>query len=121
MKKINFRIQRNNNLNDIYVEDIAGPGNGRHKYSISTVKEPSTVLLYLQYQEGPRNEEGSICGILDQDLLEIVRHRLQCFQAGPYATRENAWALTHIEEALGWMNKRTEDRAERGVLGTMEK
>ena len=30
-------------------------------------------------------------------------------------------SLTHIEEALMWMNKRAEDRAERGVLGTMNK
>ena len=29
--------------------------------------------------------------------------------------------LTHIEEALMWMNKRVEDRAERGVLGTNAK
>lgn len=129
MKKINFRIQRNNNLNDIYVKDVAGPGNGRHEYSIvkaGTDIEDShgtlkNFLLDIQYQCGPRNEEGSTHGILDQDLLEIVRHRLQCFQAGPYATRENALALTHIEEALMWMSKRADDRAERGVLGTMEK
>ena len=120
MKKINFRIQRNNNLNDIYVEDIAGPGNGRHFYTIANA-ETKVAMLDIQFQEGARKEKDSKLGILDQDLLEIVRHRLQCFQAGPYATRENALALTHIEEALGWMNKRTEDRAERGVLGTMEK
>lgn len=34
MDKINFRIQRNGNLNDILVEDVAGPGNGRHNYVI---------------------------------------------------------------------------------------
>lgn len=121
MEKIRYRIQRWNNLNDIYVEDIPGPGNGRHHYSISTVSEPSEVLLDIHYQCGARNEEGSIPGVLDQDLLEIVRHRLQCFQKGEYATRENACALTHIEEALMWMSKRTNDRAERGVLGTMNK
>ena len=54
-------------------------------------------------------------------ILEIVRDRLKGFQSGPMATRENACALTHIEEALMWMNKRVEDRIERGVLGTMEK
>jgi hypothetical protein len=59
--------------------------------------------------------------VLDTDLLEIVRHRLQCFQEGDFKTRENAIALTHIEEALLWMNKRVEDRIERNVLGTMNK
>ena len=72
-------------------------------------------------QNGARKERLSIDGILDTDLLEIVRHRLQCFQQGEFATRENACALTHIEEALMWMNKRVEDRIERGVLGTNNK
>ncbi len=121
MEKINFRIQRQDNLNDVYVEDVPGPGNGRHHYSISTASEPSTVLLDIHFQEGARNMEGSIPGVLDQDLLEIVRSRLQYFQKGDYATRENACALTHIEEALMWMSKRANDRAERGVLGTMKK
>ena len=31
---------------------------------------------------------------------------------------ENACALTHIEEALMWLNRRVEDRITRGVLGT---
>lgn len=121
MEKINYRIQRHNNLNDVYVDDVAGPGNGRHRYSISTANEPSEILLNVQFQEGARNEAGSKPGVLDADLLEIVRNRLQHFQKGEYATRENACALTHIEEALMWMAKRSDDRAERGVLGTMNK
>ena len=120
-EKINFRIQRNDNLNDIYVENIVGPGNGRHKYVITKKNKPEEVLLEIQYQCGARKDENSVSGILDQDLLEIVRSRLQFFQKGEYATRENACALTHIEEALMWMAKRANDRAERGVLGTMNK
>lgn len=119
MKEINFRIQRRNNLNKVFVEDIVGAGNGRHKYSISD--NEGNELMELQYQQGARFSEGAIKGILDQDLLEIVRHRLQCFQEGDYRTRENACALTHIEEALMWMAKRADDRDERGVLGTMNK
>lgn len=75
----------------------------------------------IKFQKGPRKEATSQHGVLDTDLLEIVRHRLQCFQAGEFATRENAIALTHIEEALLWMNKRVEDRIERNVLGTYNK
>lgn len=119
MKKINLRIQRRNNLNDVYVKDEPGAGNGRHRYAVED--EKGNLLLGVQFQEGARKEDGSIRGVLDSDLVEIVRHRLQCFQAGEYATRENAVALTHIEEALMWMAKRADDRAERGVLGTMNK
>ena len=75
----------------------------------------------IQFQNGARKEENSIHGVLDTDLLEIVRDRLKAFQEGQFATRENAIALTHIEEALMWMNRRVEDRIERNVLGTNNK
>ena len=117
---LNFRIQREDNLNNIVFEDIAGPGNGRHHYQIfkneQTIVEPEP-LLDIQFQCGARNEDGSVSGVLDQDLLEIVRHRLQCFQQGEFSSRESALALTCIEEALMWLNTRQCDRKERGVLG----
>lgn len=120
-------IQKRNNLNEVIRVDEPGAGNACHEYMIQRrvfpVGEAEQVvpIANIQFQHGPRNEEGSTTGVLDQDLLEIVRDRLKAFQTGDYATRENACALTHIEEALMWMNKRAEDRAERGVLGTMKK
>lgn len=117
-EKLNLRIQRTDNLNDVYYEDEVGPGNGYHNY---TVKRDGETLLAVQFQNGPRNVEGSIPGVVEADLIEIVRHRLQCFQKGEFATRENACALTHLEEALMWMNKRTADRKEKGTLGTYKK
>lgn len=78
-------------------------------------------MITIQFQCGPRKEDGSCYGVIDSDLLEIVRYRLQCFQAGLFASRENAVALTHIEESLMWLNIRVEDRIERNVLGTYNK
>ena len=114
-------IQKRENLNDVFVCDEPGNGGANHKYSISSVSEPSDIYAVVQFQNGARKLPDSIHGILDTDLLEIVRHRLQAFQKGQFATRENAIALTHIEEALLWMNKRVEDRVERNVLGTNNK
>lgn len=120
-------IQKRNNLNEIFVDPEVGPGNGRHIYFIQReefpVGQPKQMISIaeIKFQKGARNDPGSVSGVLDGDLLEIVRDRLKAFQAGEYATRENACALTHIEEALMWMNKRAEDRAERNVLGTMKK
>lgn len=117
-------IQKRNNLNEVCRVDEPGAGNACHEYMIQCrlfpVAKPEQVvpIATIRFQHGPRNEEGSTTGVLDNDLLEIVRDRLKAFQTGAYATRENACALTHIEEALMWMNKRAEDRAERGVLGT---
>ena len=118
VKTVSYRIQRQNNLNTVMYEAIDGPGGAYHKYYVG---RGDKIITEIQFQKGPRNEEGSVAGVVEGDLLEIVRHRLQCFQAGPYATRENACALTHIEEALMWIAKRADDRAERGVLGTMNK
>lgn len=128
MEKLNT-IQKREKLNDVYVVDENGNGGANHKYVIqkdelvdgATSKHEVTTLAMIQFQNGARKEENSIHGVIDTDLLEIVRHRLQCFQAGPYSSRENACALTHIEEALMWLNRRVEDRIERNVLGTMNK
>lgn len=116
-------IQKRNNLNEVWRMGELGPGGAYHHYIVyhSLDAERDETKTEIKFQKGPRNVEGSISGVLDSDLLEIVRDRLQHFQKGEFATRENACALTHIEEALMWMNKRVEDRAERNVLGTYNK
>ena len=53
-------------------------------------------------------------------LLAILIDRLQSFQAGPYACRENALALTKLEEAQHWLQARTKARMARGVEGTSQ-
>ena len=113
-------IQKRENLNIVCKALETGPGGGFHDYSVVRA-DTNESLLKVAFQKGPRKDPEARHGVLDSDLMEIVRDRLKAFQAGPYATRENALALTHIEEALLWMNKRTEDRIERNVLGTMEK
>lgn len=113
-------IQKRNKLNAVYRFGDVGPGNAFHMYKVFRTDAPVEVES-ITFQKGPREGENSQTGVLDVDLLEIVRDRLKCFQSGDYACRENGRALTHIEEALLWLNKRTEDRTERGVLGTEEK
>jgi hypothetical protein len=118
-------IQKREKLNNVYIADEKGNGGAHHKYVIHNVNQDAPdgdiIACEIQFQNGARKLPDSIHGVLDTDLLEIVRHRLSCFQQGPFSTRENAIALTHIEEALLWMNKRVEDRIERGVLGTNNK
>lgn len=129
MKELNT-IQKMEKLNDVFAIDKPGPGGAHHLYQVckhntgriseedSTFRiRPENMLLTVQMQCGARKEAKSIPGVIDADLLEIVRNRLRDFQAGPFACRENARALTHIEEALMWMNRRVEDRITRGVLG----
>lgn len=116
-------IQKRENLNTVYSGGDIGPGGACHEYVISfghAYPEYDEDGVRVLFQKGPRTSETSRRGILDSDLLEIVRDRLKAFQNSEFSCRENACALTHIEEALMWLNRRVEDRIERNVLGTME-
>ena len=118
MKKLST-IQKRENLNTVFATDEKGNGGAHHSYMIDL--QDGNKQVPIDFQNGARKLPDSTHGVLDTDLLEICRHRLQCFQEGPFASRENAIALTHIEEALMWLNRRVEDRIERNVLGTNNK
>ena len=122
-------IQKRENLNEVYAVDEKGNGGANHRYVIAEKDKTDWccgnndlgIVGEIYFQNGARYMEGSTYGVLDTDLLEITRHRLQCFQAGPYASEYNAKALEHIELALMYLNRRVEDRIERNVLGTNNK
>lgn len=122
MEKLNT-IQKREKLNEVFAVDGKGNGGANHVYETAWDAENNGYVSTqrIQFQNGARKEKDSIHGVLDTDLLEIVRHRLKCFQEGPYATEYNAKALEHIEIALMYMNRRVEDRIERNVLGTNKK
>lgn len=125
MRKLST-IQKREKLNEVYAIDEIGPGGANHKYHICMIDaEDKNIILDLpieiNLQKGPRKEADSQHGVIDSDLLEIVRDRLKAFQAGPFASEYNAKALEHVEEALMWLNRRVEDRIERDVLGTYNK
>lgn len=77
-------------------------------------------LLTVHFQEGPILENG-LNGVFNEDLLAMVLCRLEHFQKSEFSCRENAVAITKIEEALMWLRKRTDDREARGVLGSSQK
>jgi len=113
-------IQKREKLNYVHANDEFGPGGAHHDYTIVNA-ENNIVICNIHFQKGPRKEPESREGVMDTDLLEIVRDRLRGFQSGDFATRDNAIALTHIEDALLRLNMRVEDRIERGVLGENKK
>lgn len=117
----------------ITVVDEPGAGGANHAYLIDGInlstnesaptelREESdefgpTNLLFL-FQNGPINEVG-VNGITHEVLLAIVIDRLRSFQGGAFACRENALALTKIEEAMHWLQQRTLRRIRQGVEGT---
>lgn len=98
----------------VYVVDEKGQGGANHQYEI---KSDDYLMSSIKFQNGPIREYG-VNGIFNEDLITIVIDRLQGFQSKEYACRENAIALTKLEEALMWLRKRTNDREARGVEGT---
>lgn len=119
-------IQKREKLNRVVAIDEKGCGNANHEYYIEgcyPVGENDMGIfgVPISFQKGARKDKDAVHGVLDSDLLEIVRDRLKGFQSGEFATEYNAKALEHIEIALMYMNRRVEDRIERKVLGTYNK
>lgn len=113
-------IQTQEKLNTVYAIDKPGAGGANHLYKIEANVPDIEDIPYvlIQFQQGARKDSNSIHGLIDSDLLEIVRDRMTSFQAGEFACEYNAEALTHIEAALNALNRRVEDRINRKVLGT---
>lgn len=69
----------------------------------------------IHFQQGPIAESG-VNGPTNEALLAILIHRTQ-FLNGKFTCRENIIAITKMQEALMWLEKRTADRLNRGVEG----
>lgn len=108
-----YKANPANDMLEITVIDEPGPGGANHQYSIHA---SNGVHCRIGFQNGPIGEHG-VNGVTNETLLAIVIDRLRAFQAGPFSCRENALALTKIEEAQHWLLHRTRERMARGVEG----
>jgi hypothetical protein len=100
--------------------------NAPHTFSVVTSErfpdkdgegEHVELLQKVHFQEGPIKEDG-VNGVNNEDLIAMVICRLEHFQKSEFSCRENALAITKLEEALLWLRKRTMGREQRGVEGT---
>lgn len=80
-------------------------------------KSGVTENTSLRFQNGPIKEVGTN-GLTHEALIAVILDRMRHFQSGKYACRENALAITKLEEAMHWLNHRTRLRELRGVEGT---
>ena len=90
-----------------------------HFYLVASVAD-SSPLTEIKFQTGPIKENG-VNGCHNEDLIAIIIDRLNDFQATDFKCRENALAITKLEETLHWLSHRTLDREKRGVEGTHQK
>ena len=106
------RIIRDNGKNQpkTICLDKPGAGGACHHYEVIQKFGFSYRVCQVNFQNGPIQENG-VNGCQNEDLLAILIDRLRGFQSGDFACRDNAVALTHIETALMWLEKRTKDRS----------
>ena len=137
-----------NGLNEaitVIADDAPGPGGANHRYSIHVhtgcckeTKAQRIAFFTIVFQNGAIAKPEDINGLSNEALLAILIDRMRGFQGmlprteeqtlanlnntggKNFACRENAIALTHMEEALMWLQKRTRDRMARGVEGSLK-
>lgn len=91
-----------------------------HKYELASFEggAPQT----LQFIEKVPVAEGSTelktvnDGTTNEEVLTVILDRLNVLNK-KFPCRENALAITQIEQGLMWLNRRTELRKQRGVEG----
>lgn len=75
----------------------------------------------IKWQDGPLGGEGKPTGptgAFVEGVITAAIGRLEFYQASKFPCAENLQALTHLRCAMDAMNRRTDDRVERGVEGT---
>lgn len=60
-------------------------------------------------------------GVFTESLIQVSKQYLESVNKGDLSSRETSMAITKLDEALMWLNKRAEDRALRGVQATYKK
>lgn len=94
---------------------LAAPVHEAHDCSLEYM-EKHTHYIDVKFQLGPRCEVG-VNGCCIREVIQVAVDRLEGFQKGGFACRENALAITKLQEAIHWLQHRTDDRVARGVKG----
>ncbi len=77
--------------------------------------------LTIKWQGGPLGNGNARLepnGAFVETVLDAVRQRIEYYQESKFKCRENALAITKIEEALHWLKSRTQRREGQGTEGT---
>jgi hypothetical protein len=110
MRKIEIGTQK---YTTVFAVDVP-ENNANHLYQV--MNEQGNIQT-VNFQNGAIKEHG-VNGVMNEDLIAMVIDRLESFQNSPFKCRENALAITKLEEALHWLRHRTTKRENRGVEGT---
>lgn len=82
--------------------------------------------IEINWQDGPLrlpNRQGNPMepnGAFVETVIAIAADRIRYYNDNGFSCRENSLAITKLEEALHWLNARTQRRTQQGVEGTHE-
>ncbi len=84
------------------------------------VQSQRELRFYEMKPDGTKRD-----GTTNEEVIRVLIHRLNFlndkWMDGKFRCRENSIAITKLEEALMWLDKRTANRLARKVEGTQEK
>ena len=101
---------------------ILTPG---HAYELSNFEKKDEKGQVLQFIHKEPIEEGSTQlqtiadGTTNEEVLEALIDRISFLQS-KFPCKENFCCITHLQQALMWLEKRTNDRIKRNVEGKNE-
>lgn len=79
------------------------------------------IGISIKWQSGPLGrdaERKEPNGAFVEGVIQAALQRIEHYQETQFKCRENALAVTKLEEALHWLNSRTQSREKRQVEGT---
>ena len=97
-----------------YVDDGNNPNGG-------TVEGVGIEITWQQGPLGRGEDRQEPNGAFVETVIAAAKQRIEWYQTVSdrrFACRENALAITKLEEALHWLNHRTAEREAREVEGT---
>lgn len=77
--------------------------------------------IQIEWQNGPLGrgpDRKQPNGAFVEGVIAAAIDRIQWYQDSKFKCRENALALTKLEEALHWLDWRTRRREQSGIEGT---
>lgn len=92
-----------------------------HVYEFDNVESGTQRILFIKKELAEGEPAGTLTTVHDgtttEEVISVLIDRLQTVN-GRTPCRENALAITKMQEALMWLNERTRERSARNVEGT---
>lgn len=107
-------------------KDIEKSGSGYYVIPVYSITENGLTdsgTTDLVFVKGTSNNLDGFTqsGITTESLLEAILDYLKEVNTGELGNRETSMAITKLDEAVLWLDKRRNDRQKRGVLATSQK